>query len=75
MGAAQIAMLVVQYGIPFTEYIIQLIQNKTEVTAAEWANLKALAGVSGKSELIERLKANGVDPASPQGLALLGLVS
>ena len=75
MGAAEIATLVVQYGIPFTEYIIQLIQNKTEVTAAEWANLKALAGVSGKSELIERIKANGVDPASPQGLALLGLVS
>lgn len=75
MGAAQIAALILQYGIPFTEYLITLIQNKTEVTPAEWAQLKALAGVSGRSELVSRLQANGIDPASPQGSALLALVS
>lgn len=75
MPAAQIAILIAQYGIPFVEYLIGLIQNKTEVTAAEWANLKALASVSGKDELLSRLQANGIDPASPQGLALLALVS
>lgn len=75
MEAATIAALVVQYGIPFVEYLITLIQNKTEVTAAEWANLKLLAGVGAKSELLDRLKAAGVDPASPQGVALLALVS
>lgn len=75
MGAAEIATLIVSYGIPFVEYLITLIQNKTTVTAAEWANLKALAGVSGRSELLSRLQANGVDPASPQGVALLALVS
>lgn len=75
MGAAQIAILIVQYGLPFVEYLITLIQNKTEVTTVEWANLKALANVSGRSELLSRLQANGIDPASPQGVALLALVS
>lgn len=75
MSAATIAALIVQFGIPFTEYIIQLIENKTNVSAAEWANLKLLAGVSAKSELVERLKLAGIDPASSQGVALLALVS
>lgn len=75
MGAAQIAILIAQYGIPFVEYLIGLIKNKTEVTPAEWANLKALAGVSGKSELLARLQANGIEPTSQLGASLLALVS
>lgn len=75
MSAAVIAGLIVQYGIPFVEYLITLIANKTEVTAAEWANLKMLASIDAKSELLDRLKVAGVDPASPQGVALLALVS
>lgn len=75
MEAAAIASLIVQYGLPFTEYLIKLIENKTQVTAAEWANLKLLASVGAKSELLDRLKAANIDPASPQGVALLALVS
>lgn len=75
MGAAEIASLVLNYGIPFTEYIINLIENKTQVTSVEWANLKALAGVSSHSELMDRLKVNGIDPNSPQGQSLLGLIA
>lgn len=75
MGAAQIAILVAQYGVPFVEYLITLINNKTTVTATEWANLMALSGKTAKSELTLRLVAAGVDPASPQGVALLALVS
>jgi len=75
MGAAEIASLVLTYGIPFTEYVIQLIQNKTTVTATEWANLKLLASVSAKSELLDRLKAAGIDPASAPGVAMLALVA
>lgn len=74
MGAAEIASLIVTYGIPFTEYLIKLISNKTEVTAVEWANLKALASISAETETIDRLKANGIDPMSPQGQALIALV-
>jgi len=74
MPAAQIAALIIQYGLPFAEYLVQLIQNKTEVTATEWANLKLLASVSAKSELLDRLKTAGVEPTSPQGVALLALV-
>lgn len=75
MPAAQIAMLIAQYGIPFVEYLIQLIQNKITVTATEWANLKLLAGATAKSELLARMQAAGMDPASPQAVALLALVS
>ena len=75
MGAAEIASLIIQYGIPFTEYLVQLIQNKTEVTTAEWANLKLLANVSAKSEMISRLQAANIDPGSPQGVAMLALVA
>lgn len=75
MGAAEIATLIVQFGIPFTEYMIQLIENKTTVTATEWANLKLLAGASAKSELLDRLKLANIDPASPQAVALLALVN
>lgn len=75
MSAVTIATLILQYGIPFVEYLIQLIQNKTEVTPTEWANLKSLANISAKTELLERLKAAGIDPASPQGVTLLALVA
>jgi hypothetical protein len=74
MGAAAIAALILQYGLPFAEYLINLVQTKADVTPADWANLKLLANVSARSELTDRLKAAGIDPASPQGAALLALV-
>lgn len=69
-----LAALVAQYGIPFVEFLINKINTKGEVTADEWAQLKALAAVNAKSELLDRLKAANIDPASPQGVALLALV-
>jgi hypothetical protein len=74
MEWATIAGLVLQYGIPFTEFLIQKINSKGTVTAEEWAALKAMANVSAKSELQDRLKAAGIDPNSSQGQALIALV-
>lgn len=70
-----IAALVAQYGIPFVEFLINKINTKGQVTLEEWAQLKALAAVNARSELLERLKAANIDPASDQGKALIALVS
>lgn len=43
MDPTLIAQLVVMYGLPFAERMIQLWQNKTPVTTEEWAQLKTLA--------------------------------
>lgn len=69
-----LASIIAQYGIPFAEFLFNKIQTKGEVTPEEWAQLKQLASVSAKSELLERLKAAGIDPASDQGKAMLSLV-
>lgn len=69
-----LASIVAQYGIPFAEFLIQKIQTKGEVTPEEWAQLKELASTTAHSEMVERLKASGIDPASPQGLQFLTLV-
>lgn len=69
-----LASIIAQYGIPFAEFLINKIQTKGEVTPEEWTQLKQLASVSAKSELLERLKAAGIDPASDQGKAMLSLV-
>lgn len=69
-----LAALIANYGIPFAEFLINKIQTKGEVTPEEWAQLKQLASVSAKSELLDRLKAAGIDPASDQGKAMLSLV-
>ena len=70
-----IATLVAEYGIPFVEFLINKIQTKGQVTPEEWAQLKVLANVSAKQELLNLLQAKGIDPASDQGKALLALVS
>lgn len=75
MDGAEIADLILRYGLPFAEYLYNLSQKSGDVTPAEWAALKALANVTAKDVLLERLKVAGIDPASPQGVALLALVS
>jgi hypothetical protein len=74
MGWTTIATLIAQYGIPFVEFLISKIHTKAAVTPEEWAALKAMANATARDELLARLKAAGIDPASPQGAALLGLV-
>jgi hypothetical protein len=74
MEWATVAALIAQYGLPFVEFLISKINTKGAVTAEEWAMLKAMANVNARDELISRLKAAGIDPASPQGASLLALV-
>lgn len=74
MGWDVIAGLVIQYGIPFTEYLVNKIATKEDVTPAEWAELKALANLTARQELINKLNAAGIPLDSQQAVALLALV-
>lgn len=75
MEWAAVAGLIIQYGLPFAEFVINKVQQGGTATPEEWAQAKLLANVSAKSEMIDRLKAAGIDPASPQGVSLLALVA
>jgi hypothetical protein len=54
MDPALIAQLIVAYGIPFTERMIQLWENKQIVNLAEWERLKAL--LPTPEEVLAKLK-------------------
>lgn len=45
------------------------------VTAAEWADLRASAMSTAKDRMLAALTQYGVDPTSPQGVALLAAAS
>lgn len=74
MGAETIAALILQVGLPFTNYLIDLYHRGQTVTPDEWATLMKLANVSAKEEVTDRLKLAGVDPESDQGKRILGLL-
>ena len=71
MGWDVIAGLIISQGIPFVDKMITLWTNKSAVTQAEWDTLKALAQNNAKTQMLAALARAGIDPASPQGVALL----
>ena len=75
MGIDVIIGLIVSQGIPVAEKIWQLWANKTQVTQADWDALKELSKQTAKSNMLLALARNGIDPASPQGIAMLNLTN
>lgn len=74
MTAAAIIQAILQFGIPAAEQIWKMFSNPaTPPTQADWDSLKALAAQSARSKMQATLLANGIDPASPAGVALLAL--
>ena len=73
MDIATIISLIVSQGIPVAEKLWQLWSSKTEVTQADWDALLALGKVSARANMLQALANNGIDPSSPQGIALLAL--
>jgi len=69
-----IAGLIVKYGIPFTEYLINLAAAQGTPAPAEWATLKLLAGVSARQEALDRLTAAGIPITDPRAVTLLSLM-
>lgn len=72
MNGLAIAQLIITYGLPFAQKVWQMAAAPS-VTQADWDALNALASQSARSKMLDALTKAGVDPASPQGQALLAL--
>lgn len=75
MGWATLIPIILQYGVPFAETIYNLFTKNTPPTQADWDALKAAANTNARAQMLVQLAAAGIDPNSPQGQALLALVS
>lgn len=76
MPAALILQLLVTYGpaaIQLIDTLVAQVAANGTVSATEWATLSASLKLSANDHMLAQLKAAGIDPASPQGLALLAL--
>lgn len=75
MSAALIAQLLAEFGpsaISLITTLITLIENNQNVTAAQWATLASEIQTStAASEMTKQLLAAGVQPTSPQFIALV----
>jgi len=72
MTGAAIAQLIITYGVPFAQKVWQMATAPT-VTQADWDALNALSNQSARTKMLDALTKAGIDPASPQGQALLAL--
>lgn len=69
-----ILQLIVQDLIPLAEQVWKMFSNPAYVpTQADWDALKLLSQQTARTRMLDALKSNGIDPASPQGVALLAL--
>lgn len=78
MSAALIAQLLATFGPSAVQLIDQLIvkiSTRGDVTADEWSKMRTSAMQTAKDRMLGQLTAAGIDPASPQGVALLAAAS
>lgn len=66
--------VIAQYGLPLAESLWTKITTNAAPTADDWTQLKALASQTARGQLVAALARAGIDPASPQGVALLAQV-
>lgn len=77
MPVALIITLLTTLGPPAVQLITALIakwETNGAVTSAEWSTLSAALAQTAKDRMKLQLTAAGIDPSSPQGVALLALV-
>ena len=78
MPAAAIAQLLVTFGpgaISLIDTLITKIEQKGDVSAAEWASMSADARRSAKDILLTRVAAAGLDVNDPKVQALVSMSS
>lgn len=75
MTWAALIPIIVTYGLPVAEKLFQLFSSNAAPTDADWVALKALGLATRRQDMIASLLRNGVDPTSPQGVALLALIA
>lgn len=76
MPAALIALipLVIQYGAPAVQQLIAMFSKTTPPTDADWQALGLLTQTTARQQMLQVMAKHGIDPSSPQGVALLALV-
>jgi len=77
MPVSLIISLLTTFGPSAVQLITALIakwETNGSVTSAEWAALSLALTQTAKDRMKAQLIAAGIDPASPQGVALLALV-
>lgn len=79
MGTGLLAILqmvlpeVEKYGPAAVSALIGIFTSKNAPTQAQWDTLDAATQVTARQQMLSVLQAHGIDPASPQGVALLAL--
>ena len=78
MEVSEILMLINTFGpgaITLIDGLIAKIEAKGTVSSTEWITLSAGVRLSAKDVMAGVLQKAGIDPASPQGVALLAAAS
>jgi len=73
MTWAALIPIIATNGLQVAEKIWQLWSTNSAPTQADWDALKVLGQANAKSQMALALARAGIDPASPQGQALLAL--
>jgi len=71
MGWDVIAGLVLQYGLPFVEKLIEKWSNKNPVTPEEWKDLVSLSQNNALSQMKAALARAGIAETDPRAIELL----
>lgn len=75
MTIAALLPIIIQYGLPVALQLIQMIEKGGNASSADITNLIALAQQNAQSKMMVALLAQGIDPNSAQGKALLALAA
>jgi hypothetical protein len=76
MSYAAIAALLLQYGLPFVEGLITRIENKQQVTLADFQALKATAIQNTPENLLAQVAASlGIPPTDARYQQILALAT
>lgn len=73
MTWAALLPLILEYGIPVAEKLWALAATNSVPTQADWDTLRSLGAQTARTQMMGALVRAGIDPASPQGKALLAL--
>lgn len=65
--------LIIAQGIPVAFKVYEIWSKGNPPTEAEWQELLALGRTYARAQMLASLARQGIDPASPRGIALLAL--
>ena len=68
-----VAGLILNYGLPFAEKVVQKATSGSNPTLADFAELRAMDAQTASDRMKAQLTAAGIDLTSPQGISMLAL--